>query len=164
LQQQHHTTPGLQTTPCSDTTTGEGKDFPVTFKLPVTFNCQKGLLGYLHPVPLGYHYHPHSTPTQDGQALAQSKDYSNLPAPCSSLLPQTFEPCLTGKASKCLNPELRLPCFRYFFLNAGILVVGLIAYVIIARNYTEKPVVAKAAAAKAAQDNGMPAADEFKAA
>lgn len=63
-----------------------------------------------------------------------------------------------------MNPELRLPCFRYFFLNAGILVVGLIAYVIIARNYTEKPVVAKAAAAKAAQDNGMPAADEFKAA
>jgi hypothetical protein len=51
-------------------------------------------------------------------------------------------------------------CCRYFFLNAGILVLGLGAYVIIARNYTEKPVVSKAAAAK----QGFMENNDFKAA
>jgi hypothetical protein len=51
-------------------------------------------------------------------------------------------------------------CRRYFFLNAGILVLGTIAYVLIARNYTEKPVPpSKGALAKGAAGD-----DEFKAA
>jgi hypothetical protein len=48
---------------------------------------------------------------------------------------------------------------RYFFLNAGILVLGTIAYTLIARNYTEKPVVPKACGKGDSMD-----ADEFKAA
>jgi hypothetical protein len=49
---------------------------------------------------------------------------------------------------------------RYFFLNAGILVLGLGAYIIIARNYTEKPFVSKAAAGK----QGSMENNDFKAA
>lgn len=53
---------------------------------------------------------------------------------------------------------------RYFFLNAGILVLGTVAYVIIARNYTEKPVVSKAEAAAKAAAGDVELMDDFKAA
>jgi hypothetical protein len=68
---------------------------------------------------------------------------------------------------------------RYFFLNAGILVLGTIAYVFIARGYTHKPIVgaggggasasSKKAAAAAAGGGGAEAGfeqalDDFKAA
>lgn len=49
---------------------------------------------------------------------------------------------------------------RYFFLNAGILVLGSVAYVLIARHYTEKPV----APSRAALAKGAAGDDEFKAA